>query len=267
MSEQCIYCLGKFRSQRYLLHHQKTAKYCRNYHSISFLCQKCGFSTQGIQNIDQHLSHCTGTLKDKTQSFNSQEEYIKELENENREIKLKLTNYSQTNTLLALEKAKSEIWRNLLELNTNIRTKDIIDEKENIVNFYPIKAFDTSIFLYKYIKEESCKSISIANSETIGTNTEKEIVDDIDPKTLDLDDESTIPKKYIYRSVKNRLELVPEKDSHEREAIITLVDKRLEPKDNNNYTGVNLSFETLFDRIKSNRVYTKILRRYKGQAF
>ena len=54
----CKFCLGKFKNYTCLKKHQNSAKYCKEYQSVLFFCQKCSFKTKGIYVIKEHISNC-----------------------------------------------------------------------------------------------------------------------------------------------------------------------------------------------------------------
>ena len=55
----CEFCLEKFDDKNKLDYHKESSSYCLRYRNITFNCNKCNFSTIGIQNIDNHVSTCS----------------------------------------------------------------------------------------------------------------------------------------------------------------------------------------------------------------
>jgi hypothetical protein len=83
----------------------------KKYKKISFSCNKCGFNTNVIKNINEHVKFCTESLKIETEC-----EKLKKL--------------------LSIERCKVAILTELLKNNSSINLSDFINTEENIVNFY-----------------------------------------------------------------------------------------------------------------------------------
>jgi hypothetical protein len=131
MGEQCEFCWAKFKSSRYLEHHQHQAKYCQKYKYIIFTCRKCNYSTRGIKNIDSHIMKCKSTEKiindpivDLQKRIHELEEELNTYKSENSSLKNSLKNQEELSEFIRLERFKNKIYRHIIEQNTSIRMDD-----------------------------------------------------------------------------------------------------------------------------------------------
>jgi hypothetical protein len=169
MVETCKYCLGKFRDKSSLINHQNKTQYCQKYKDVNFTCERCGFNTKGIKNIDNHLLQCP-TNETRPLPSVSIQEYQKEL---------------------TIEKIKSTIWRKLLEDNTDIRTNDIFCNYENILEINTAIPIDQ----INIIISEQSQNIDVKQCHQ---NTKEDVKED----------PTYTPKKQTYRPLKTNVEII-----------------------------------------------------------
>lgn len=119
---KCQGCYSLFLSERFLLHHQKTANYCFKHKNIIFTCDKCLYTTKGMKNILSHQDLCTAPepTKNCLDPFINYKEQISELKEKNQELE------KQNN----VEKIKNKILTNIIEKNTNISLDDDVSLTE-----------------------------------------------------------------------------------------------------------------------------------------
>ena len=122
----CNFCSESFKTKNALTAHQNKAKYCQKYRSVLFSCH-CGFKTNGIKNIDNHVTKCDyqpdNNLTPEDNIDN--EKYVKLLEEKDNLLKL-----------LSIERTKCSLLSHLLEKNTNINISDYVTTENDVVNFF-----------------------------------------------------------------------------------------------------------------------------------
>jgi hypothetical protein len=117
MSKKCQKCWN---------FHEGENKICEKYKNVLFSCTRCNFCTRGIKNINNHFQSCNGLEK----------EFKEEI-------------YIDLFTQLQMEKIKNNIYKNLIERNTNIILDNIISCKNDGIHIYNTKLGDFSIFLHE----------------------------------------------------------------------------------------------------------------------
>ena len=141
--ERCgIFC----KSAKYLIKHQKSAKYCAKYQDIIFVCRRCNFNTKGIKNIEVHSAHCTEeTVIDNplAEIFNAKQKVEEEkrlliIKNTQLETRLKTKDMSIMNLQLRLqfEQMKNKIYANIIQTQTDIKLDDIIQESDKEIHVF-----------------------------------------------------------------------------------------------------------------------------------
>ena len=106
----CMYCGSTFPNNKSLQIHQDKIQFCKKYRGITFTCDNCGKRTKNIKEVENHYQVCIPSI------------VTKPTEN---------TSNSELDILLTVERAKSAIWRQLLEDNTSIKISDVMVEDEN----------------------------------------------------------------------------------------------------------------------------------------
>ena len=167
MGEKCEHCWTTFRSHKYLLYHQKIAKYCQRYRYTMFTCCKCLYSTKGINNIDLHNQNCKSMAKPVEDPIAELQKRVAELEEENSAYKAKLTilkekleTEEKLSVQICLERFKNKIYRHLIEQNTSIRVGDILIEKEDGIHVYNVQGGSIPVFVHEYIRGEEGLSVT-----------------------------------------------------------------------------------------------------------
>lgn len=273
MGEQCEFCWAKFKSSRYLEHHQQQAKYCQKYKYIIFTCRKCNYSTRGIKNIDNHIMNCKSTEKPANDPIVDLQKRIHELEEENKTYKTEnsslqnsLKNQEELTEFIRLERFKNKIYRHIIEQNTSIRMSDVLVEKSDGVHVYNIKGGSIPIFVHEHIKSEEgiivTQPILSKDSSPKKKSNKKNII-------KETDQDNTKSKKESYRSIKTCLDLTQEKDESDIAVHIDLVDANIQDQMDTYDTidDAQIIFDNIFDKLKHNRVYTKILEELRLQRF
>ena len=235
MNETCKFCNQTYTSQNSLKIHLRTAKFCREYRNITFGCQKCTYHTLSILDIDKHITTCTGDSPSLPQTtlcetssadiFSMESSRIRELE-----------------ILLAVERAKSEIWMTLLETNTKIKVPDIVHVDGNTVNFLPMRGMDIDVIVHKYFS-------STQVTHKIVPTTDELVMEQIQLDTT---------KKQSYRTAKGSLELVPEREPIVNTPMVVVLEEDT-LQSNTEY------FDSLFEKLRQTRTYTKILENIRNK--
>jgi hypothetical protein len=213
MNLTCEFCKKKYSSQDDLNSHLRIAKFCRDYRNITFGCKNCNYTTDSILNIDKHTKTCI-CQKQKSDPYHR----IKQLE-----------------TMIAVEKIKTDIWKSLLETNTNIKIPDVVQIDDDTVTFLPVKGVDIKIIVNNYI--------------------------DITPKILATDDVFNNPqvdtiKKQNFKTAKGVIDLVPEK--------VPVIDIDICVEQENLQSNTQY-FDDLFEKLLQTRLSTKILEDIKNK--
>ena len=100
---------------------EKHVKKCMKYRFNVFKCLKCNFTTKGLRNIEKHNEQC-----DKPEPSNINEYVIEDDETQ------QLSNEDKLSRLLELEKVKSQIYRHIIENNTNIKLSPILQKIDDV---------------------------------------------------------------------------------------------------------------------------------------
>jgi hypothetical protein len=154
MTFKCDYCLKAFDSLKKLQTHLNTAKYCIDLKNIIFKCKTCNFETDVIQNIKTHICN-TDTMfeiEDDDMEENKNTVIQKTINNVSIQTEIEATssqkinykqlykkykrNFENSQVCLSMERLKNKIYIQIIEQNTNIKLKDIIDEKDEYINIY-----------------------------------------------------------------------------------------------------------------------------------
>ncbi len=154
MTFKCDYCLKAFDSLKKLQTHLNTAKYCIDLKNIIFKCKTCNFETDVIQNIKTHICN-TDTMfeiEDDDMEENKNTVIQKTTNNVSIQTEIEATssqkinykqlykkykrNFENSQVCLSMERLKNKIYIQIIEQNTNIKLKDIIDEKDEYINIY-----------------------------------------------------------------------------------------------------------------------------------
>lgn len=152
MSFKCEYCLKTFDTTRKLQLHLNTAKYCIDFKNIIFKCKTCNAEIDGVQNIKSHVCVCDdesrfeieNEIEDNNTENNKKTVSIQtdnEAKNKHK-VNYKLLykkykkDFENSQVCLSMERLKNKIYIQIIEQNTNIKLKDIIDEKDEYINIY-----------------------------------------------------------------------------------------------------------------------------------
>jgi hypothetical protein len=122
----CNFCSESFKTKNALISHQNKAKYCQKYRNVMFTCH-CGFKTNGIKNIDNHIIKCD-YQPDNNITINDnidKENYVKLTKEKDNLLKL-----------LSIERTKCSLLSHIIEKNTNINISDYITTENDVVNFF-----------------------------------------------------------------------------------------------------------------------------------
>ena len=299
MSERCDFCWSKFKSLKYLEHHQRSAKYCQNYKYVMFTCRKCNFSTRGIKNIDAHAKSCNSVVA-VDNPVAELEKRISELEEENTAYKAKLTMTKESltkgeelSTLLRLEYFKNKIYRHIISQNTSILIDDVLVEKEDGIHVYNVKGGSIPVFVHENVKGEEGLAITqnlIPIKETVHlarrSTPKKPIIqkpkkvqlppeiEEVEVKVrveveVDADAEKAKPKKQSYRSIKTRLDLVAEPSDEDIAVKMDLVDAEFEDQVEQfgDLEQAQKAFTQCFSTLKQSRIYTKVLGELRAERW
>ena len=144
---------------------------CKEYKKISFTCNNCGFNTNVIKNINEHVKNPCRSENIETTDL---EKKIENLELENKKLM----------KLLSMERCKVLIFSDLLKNNSNIEVSNYIMTEENTVNFY--NTDDLSFNVHN------------TSLDIIPKNIKKDVCDR-------KDDRKDTEKKHVYRSIKKCL--------------------------------------------------------------
>lgn len=277
MGEQCEFCWAKFKSSRYLEHHQHQAKYCQKYKYIIFTCRKCNYSTRGIKNIDSHIMKCKSTEKiindpivDLQKRIHELEEELNTYKSENSSLKNSLKNQEELSEFIRLERFKNKIYRHIIEQNTSIRMDDVLVEKSDGVHLYNIKGGSIPIFVHEHIKSEEGLMVTqpmikqpILSKESPKKKSNKKCI------IQETEQDNTKSKKESFRSIKTCLDLTKEKDESDIAVHIDLIDADIQDQMDSYDTidEAEIIFNSIFDKLKQNRVYTKILEELRIQRY
>ena len=203
----CIYCGSTFPNTKSLQNHQDKIQSCKKYRGITFTCDNCGKTTKNIKEIENHYQVCIPSS------------VITPTEN--------ISN-SKLEMLLTIERAKSAVWRQLLEDNTSIKISDVMVEDENIIKIST--PGNLTILIEESTKNCNCNI------------------------TIKTEDEPTVQqqKKQTYRSLKNEV-------NEDIEPVT--INTPIEPvvKDDINYLDVINEFDGLFEKLLQSKTYNKIL--------
>lgn len=217
MSLICELCEQTFNSKKSLNIHKKNAKFCREYTNIRFYCTNCSYNTLSINKIDIHVKNCTEKSKSKRNISEEIEEITKKY-----------------NILLEIEKAKNEVWRSLLECNTNIKTSTIIEHEKNVVNFYPVDGINIDVIVHKNITSQQ---------ETKKYNYRK-FKGDFNEQTNNSDNEEIIKST----NEESKIESIDPDN---------ILDSKVDNTEDNDTDNIN--FDDIINKLKNTKIYTKII--------
>jgi hypothetical protein len=246
--DYCDDCNTIFHNNKSFLLHKEKVKYCQQYKNVLFTCLQCSFSTKGIKNIDNHSNICTmdSSIQEKNPLL-----YLKQRVSE---LEQEIT-YNQSVYLsqLRLEHLKNKIYRHLIEQNTSIKIDDVVIEKEDGLHLYNVPN-TISVFIHGVSQMD--EKINIIEDNIKKNNRSR----DRETDTTELLDS----KKHSYRSIKACMLDFPkrneytEKDIEDKIRSVQLeTQKQLESFGDLEKT--QKSFPDYFEKLKQNRVYTKIL--------
>jgi len=192
---------------------------CKEYKKILFTCNSCGFNTNVIKNINEHVkSPCTSenNLNNKQCQL---EQKIENLELENKKMM----------KLLTIERCKVSILTDLLKSNSSIDLSNYIMTEENTVNFY--------------------------NTDDLSFNVHHTSLDII-PKNIkkDVCERKDTERKHVYRSIKKCLPM-----STYEELKTDIIDDNIIEKPIIDIIQIQKDIDNQYDKIKESRIYTKIL--------
>ena len=247
---ECQFCLLKCENSSVLKKHQSTSKLCMKYKNISFICNNCNFKTVGIKNIQDHI--CDEV------EYEIEDEIITE-NNQNEIEKLKI--------LLSIEKTKTDIYKEIIKQNTNIKLNKILETKEDGLHIYDKKL---SIFIHNSYDKENIYFISPCKNNE---DEKIEVEEKEDTESIDTQEKPT--KKTNYKNIKNIVEYRDEISDDEKLKLVA--DKKLEIQnkiqidlevDSSLFKSVDDTkalFKTCITSIKENaRTYSKNLENMKN---
>lgn len=249
----CEYCSRQFKSVKSLKKHQQTAEYCKENRNISFVCTKCNYISKDIKTLQIHSLNCRGdnfhlsadTLPAKIMQLEDQKTYYQqkcsELEQETEEINEEVQNLRLR---IQIEEFKTNLLTNIVKTHTDINVEQLFHFDEFGMNVYNYQGGSVPVIVHDYIN--GVKGTS--NKYNLSVSKKK-------PTT-----------KTIYRSVKNRVQLV-EEDPQKVEEKIKKVDKDMEEILHENFDvsedNINKEIEQLFINLREKKIYTHILPKIK----
>ena len=146
-----IFC----KTTKYLVKHQKTAKYCKKYQDIIFVCARCNFYTKGIKNIEAHSQICTGenTIDDPfSEIFNKKNHTeIRKLENKIKNMEMTIINLQLR---LKFEQMKNNIYTDIIKSQTDINLENVIQECDDSVHIYNFKNGNIPVVVHNFINQD-----------------------------------------------------------------------------------------------------------------
>jgi hypothetical protein len=267
--EKCgIYC----KSAKYLIKHQKTAKYCAKYQDIIFVCRRCNFNTKGIKNIEAHATECTGETVIKNplaEMVNAKEKAEDEkrlliIKNTQLETRLKSKDMSIMNLQLRLqfEQMKNKIYSNIIQTQTDINIDDIIKEEEGVIHVFNFENGNIPLVVHEFATQKK-ESYVIEPPKPKPRRKIRRVK--IEEPVTDIvveqdDDEKKVVKKKTYRTVKEYIKTSEKELGSKLQEYVVRVDKEIDQIVYNNFDvshkDITESLEKLFDAIISSRVYT-----------
>lgn len=235
----CAQC-GKFvKNQSYL---RKHARHCKTHSNIIVFCQKCN-TIIPIEDIDSHRECKTipgpdTDWKAKMLHFANEKDLqdgqIAELSNSLEDKEKELKSYK---TELRWSKIKINILTKLLRLHTNISVNDLFEETEDGVHIYNNSTGTIPIYVHDAIKGKKGKV-----------------------KTYNI---TSQPKKKVYRTVKNQVDLVIEDDN--KETKVKEVQQNLEEIVNDKFgeskDDLVDHIENIFTALRNSRTYSPLLKK------
>ena len=199
MSEKvlCQYCKKEYNSIYILNSHQKTAKFClalqnKINNEEQNKCEHCNKEFANKKYLNQHLEHCKSK---RIMNENEIKDHYKKLEDENKELKLKLE--FKDETISRLEKEVEEYKKMINRPTTVYNTNN---------NNYQIQYNQLVQEIEKFNKETICNKIKSISIEEI---------DNYDPKHLEdsiINSLTNILKDYTFCTDKSRKIVVIKKD-------------------------------------------------------
>mgnify|MGYP000689170462 CR=1 FL=1 len=139
----------------------------KNY-NILYMCSKCDFCSSQRGMIKEHCTNCY-TVKESCSRnpIELMQTQIKNLYNENRSYKAKISNMKDSmttveelKTLLQVERVKNQIYRHIIEKNTSIRVDDVVVETDSGIHIFNTFNGDIPVFVHENMRSESGIRIS-----------------------------------------------------------------------------------------------------------
>lgn len=112
----CTVCSTNFKSALGLRNHMRSNTSCNKYKFITFTCNRCGFITKNMKNIDLHVESCSDEKKNTEVSVEKQNEILKKL--------------------LITERSKIKLLVDLLKNNCDINCSKFFTEEEDLFRIY-----------------------------------------------------------------------------------------------------------------------------------
>ena len=196
---------------------------CKEYKTILFMCNSCGFNTNIIKNINEHVKNPCSPPENKPCQL---EKKIETLQLEN--IKLM--------KLLSMERCKVSILTDLLKSNSNIELSNYIMTEENTVNFY--NTDDLSF------------NVHHTSLDIIPKNVKKDVCERKEEN--ERKDERKDERKHVYRSIKKCLPMSTYEELKTED--INIIEKPVI-----DIIQVQNDIDSQYDKLKESRIYTKLL--------
>lgn len=250
----CEYCSSSFKSSKSFKKHQDKALYCKNYRDVSFLCRKCDLVCNDIRVFNEHVEKCEGkkkpivdeSLTSKVLALEGKKDF---LQHKCKDLELELGRLEKEGNKLRLElrmeKFKSNLFSQIVTAQTGMKIADFYEEKSDGIHIYNYENGTVPVIVHEYAKEHKDQVTSVKKKYNIIASKKKR------GKT-----------GKIYRSVRNRVELVEEKPE-EMEEKIKKVEETFEEIVHENF-DVSMKetvgeLEQQFNELQQSRNYKKYL--------
>lgn len=226
---------------------------CTQY--IIFSCSKCLYSSKDVKHVEKHIINCN-VLENNISLDNKLFLLQKEVLNLKKELDCEKQKFY---TQIRLEKLKNKIYSKLIESNTDILINDVLTEEEDGIHLYNGIGPFIPINVHELMKGE--EGINIIENKKLPLPLKRSRHRNNEASTLETIDDSSKSRKKSYRSVKTCLNIVAELSEQEKTEKNKLIDEKNQEilEKFGDLKEVRKSFQETFEKLKSSRVYTKIL--------
>jgi hypothetical protein len=245
---ECNKCRIFYKTDKSLLKHQeKIGTNCHKYRDIIFVCRICNFNTQGVKNITNHLTTCTGVIQTNPLSeitiakqlvedqkklliikidqlelkFKSQEATILSDRVKSKSIEMQIINLQ---LCLQFEQMKNKIYSGIIQDQTNINLDNIIKESTDKIHVYNFTNGNIPISVHDFVEEKKIeqtyilkpprkkkkkkKSIKYTDDNQFVVEDDDQDLSESDTKQVDVVDVvDVVETKKNYRTVKKHIEI------------------------------------------------------------